>query len=788
MLAALDLKLFRDLAKIKGQIIAVSLVMACGIAMMITTRGLILSVESTRNAYYSSRRFADLFCELKRAPNALRPRLTEIPGVAAIETRVTGRITLDLPGLAEPADGMMLSLPEDRAQQLNLLFVRIGRLPEIGSHNEVVVGEAFAQAHGFKPGDDIDVTIRGARERLHIVGIALSPEFVFEARAGETFPDNRRFGVFWMNERELATAFDLQGGFNSVLVDLAPGQDPAPIRAELDRILDDYGGRITYGHREHASAVRLDDELQILHSLSFAFPTVFLSIAAFMSSAVLTRLIRLQREQIAQLKALGYSAIQIGAHFMKYALVIVVAAVLVGGTAGLMLGQGFVKVYQQFFRFPALEFRPDWPIIGVAFLVSAAAAFVGVFGAVRQAVRLPPAEAMRPEPPASFNPSIIERLGLFRFASPTFRMALRNLHRRPWQAIFTTFGLALATAIPIVPGAMREGIDYILSFQWSLVARQDATVSLIEPSSSGTLNDLMHLPGVMSAEPFRSVPARLRFGHHSRRLSVTGLTRNATLNRLLDVNAQPVALPLDGLLMSAKLAEVLDAKPGDKVIIEVQEGRRPVIEATIQGTVADYAGIAAYMEIGALQRILREGGTMSGAHLAVDAAQWPQFLEKVEESPRIASLGITAAVQKTFQKTTGEMIGKIQWLYFIFATIVAFGVVYNSARISLSERSRDLATLRVVGFTRREVAGVMISELLLLTVLAIPVGLWIGKQLATGIVTAVSTETVRLPLVISSGSYGTAVLIVLIASAISFAVVSRRIHHLDLLGVLKARE
>jgi putative ABC transport system permease protein len=788
MLSALDLKLFRDLGKIKGQIIAVSLVMACGIAMMITTRGLILSLESTRDAYYTDRRFADLFCELKRAPNAVRARLTEIPGVAAVETRVSGRVTLDLPGMAEPADGMILSIPEDRPQQLNLLFVRQGRTPALGSHNEVVVGEAFAQAHGFQLGNSIDVTIRGARERLKIVGIALSPEFVFEARAGETFPDNRRFGVFWMNERELATAFDLKGGFNSVLVDLAPGQAAAPVQAELDRILNPYGGRISYGHREHASAVRLDDELAVLKNLSVAFPTVFLSIAAFMSSAVLTRLIRLQREQIAQLKALGYSSLQIGAHYMKFALVIVVAAVTTGGIAGIFLGKNFVAIYQQFFRFPHFMFRPDWEKIGVAFLVSAGAAFVGVFGAVRQAVRLPPAEAMRPEAPAKYTRSLLERLGVYKFASSTFRMALRNLHRRPWQAVFTMFGLALATAIPIVPGAMREGIDYILTFQWSMVARQDATVSLIEPGSASALNDLLHLPGVMTAQPFRSVPARLRFAHHSRRLSVTGLPRGTSLNRLLDAKGEAVELPREGLMISAKLAEVLGARPGDRVTIEIQEGRRPVVDAVIHGTVADYAGVAAYMEIDALRRLLREGGTISGAHLAVDAGRWTEFLNKVEESPRIAALGITGAVRRTFQKTTGDMIGKIQWLYFIFATIVAFGVVYNSARISLSERSRDLATLRVVGFTKREVAGVMISELVVLTLAAVPVGLWIGKQLATAIVTSVSTETVRLPLVISSISYGTAVLIVLLASAVSFAVVTRRIHNLDLLGVLKARD
>lgn len=788
MLAALDLKLFRDLGKIRGQIIAVSLVMACGIAMMITTRGLIRSLETTRSAYYTEKRFADLFCELKRAPNSLRNRLAEIPGVAAVDTRVSGRITLDLPGLSEPADGMMLSLPDDRPQQLNLLYVRHGRLPELGSHNEVVVGEAFAVAHGFRPGNVIDVTIRGARERLKIVGIALSPEFVFEARGGETFPDNRRFGVFWMNERELAVAFDMQGGFNNVIVDLAPGQSAPPVLAELDRILDDYGGRVAYGHRDHASALRLDDELAILKNLSVAFPTVFLSIAAFMSSAVLTRLIRLQREQIAQLKALGYSSFQIGAHYVKFAMVMVAAAVAIGVTAGLFLGSGFVEVYKQFFRFPALRFQPDWPMIGVAAIVSAGAAFIGVFGSVRQAVRLPPAEAMRPEAPAKYSVSLFERIGLHRFASPTFRMALRNLQRRPWQAFFTTFGLALATGIPIVPGAMREGIDYILTFQWSLVARQDATVSLIEPGSASALNDLRNLPGVMNAEPFRSSPARLRFGHHSRRLGITGLPRSATLNRLLNASEQTVDLPPNGLLLSSKLAEVLGAKPGDTVRIEIQEGRRPVVDAIIHGTITDYAGIAAYMDIDALRRLLREGGTISGAHLAIDFSKWEEFLHEVEESPRVASLGITAAVQKTFKKTTGDMIGKIQWLYFIFATIVAFGVVYNSARISLSERSRDLATLRVIGFTQREVAGVMISELLLLTILAVPLGLWIGKQLAGAIVTSVSTETVRMPLIITSVSYATAVLIVLIASAISFAVVSRRIHKLDLLGVLKARD
>jgi putative ABC transport system permease protein len=788
MLHPLDLKLVRDLGKMKGQVVAVGVVMACGLAMMIMSRSLILSLESTRDEYYTKYRFADLFCDLKRAPNALRTRLAGLEGVAAVETRVKGKVTLDLPGLSEPADGVIHSIPEDRQQQLHLLFIRSGRLPELGSHNEVVVGEAFAGAHGFKPGDEIDATIYGARQRLNIVGIALSPEYVFESRPGETLPDNRRFGVFWMNERELATAFELDGAFNSVLVDVAPGANPAGVMAALDRELAPYGGLITYKRKDHASATRLDDELRVLRGLSVAFPTVFLSIAAFMSSSVLTRLVRLQREQIAQLKAFGYSSWQVGYHYIKFAIVIVAIATVLGGGAGAWLGDNVVAIYHRFFRFPALAFQLDWPMFGVAFAVSSGAAFLGVMGAVRQAVNLPPAEAMRPEPPAEYKPSLLERIGLAHLVGPSFRMALRNLERRPWQAFFTGLGLALATGIPVVPGTMRDGINYLLTFQWDVAQRQNVTVSLIEPGSASALSDIHSLPGVMKAEAFRSVPARLRFGHQSRRLGVMGLSREAFLNRLLDANAQPVQLPPDGLLVSAKLAEILGAKPGDRLILEVQEGERPVHEVTIEGTITDYAGVAAYMEINALHRLMREGNTISGAHLSVDTSRWNDFLQEVKEAPRIASLNIKEAARASFKKSTGDMIGMITTIYFTFAIIVSFGVVYNSARIALSERSRDLATLRVIGFSHREVAGVLIGELALLTLMALPAGLWIGSQLANGIIRTASTETVRLPLVLTSQTFAMAVLVVLISSTLSFALVSRRLHNLDLLGVLKARD
>lgn len=772
----------------KGQMVAVGLVMACGLAMMIMSRSLILSLETTRSAYYERNRFADVFCDLKRAPNGMRERLAAIPGVAAVETRVVGALRIDLPGLAEPADGTIISIPEGHPARLNTLTLRTGRYPEPDKANEVIIGEAFAKAHGFQPGDWIDVTLRGARERLMIVGIALSPEFVFEARPGEALPDNKRFGVFWMNERELATANDLDGAFNNVIVDVAPGADNAAVMAEIDRLLEPYGGLIAYDRRDHASAKQLDDEIAMLNGMAIAFPIVFLSIATFMTSAVLARVIRLQREQIAQLKAFGYSSGQVGTHYLKFALVIVTVGLLAGGIAGTWLGANIVTMYHKFFQFPSLTFHPDFQAIGVAFFVSSAASLLGVFGAVRQAMRLPPAEAMRPEPPADFKPSLLGRLGVTNLAGPSMRMALRNIERRPWQAAFTVLGLALAVGIPIVPGAMRDGIVFLLDFQWTLAQRQDVTVTLIEPGSAAAFNDIRHFPGVIHAEEFRSVPVRLRFGHRSHRLAVTGVPPATLLNRALDEHGNPLAVPPEGLLISAKLAEMLEAGPGDSLRMEVQEGRRPSREVPIHGLVTDYAGLSAYMDIDSLRRLMQEGSTVSGAHLSIDADKWQEFLAKVKEAPRIANLGITSALQQSFRKTTAESITLIQGIYFSFSVIVAFGVVYNSARIALSERSRDLATLRVVGFSIREVAGVMIGELVVLTAVAIPLGLWIGGHLSNFIVQAASTETIRLPLILTHETYATAILIVLLSAGVSFYVVSRRIRKLDLLGVLKASE
>jgi len=788
MLTSLDLKLFRDLGRMKGQIVAVSLVMACGLAMMIMTRSILLTLESTRDAYYQRYRLADVFASLKRAPKSLADRIAEIPGVAAVEARVVVDATLDLADMTEPATAHLVSLPEGRTQTLNQVFIRQGRLPLADERRQAVVSESFALANKLQIGDSLVAVINGHRDTIIICGIGLSPEFVFEARPGQTLPDNKRYGVFWMNYQAIAVPYNLDGAFNDLCVDIAPGAQAEPVMAEMDRLLLEYGAQGSYTRQEHNSARRLDDELRVVRALSVAYPVVFLSVAAFMVNAVLARLVRLQREQIAQLKALGYSSWQVGRHYLNYALVIVVLGTLAGGVVGRWMGGGLLSIYDLFFRFPALIFRMDYSAVGVALLVSTVAALLGVITVVWMAVKLPPAEAMRPEPPADFKPSVLERMGLTRGSGPALRMALRNIERRPVQALLTVFGLALATGLMVLPGSMADSIDYLLTYQWNDVQRQDVVVFLAEPGSAEALHDLEQLPSVQRAEPVRAVQARIHYGHHSRKLAVTGMPRSADLNRLLDAQRRRIVLPEEGIVMSAQLGKILEARIGDVVQVEALEGRRATVGVPISGFIEDFSGVNAFMDIQALHRLMLEGDTVSGAYLTVDQARWADFMRELKATPRVAVTLVKNDMLESFRSTTGQSIGILRKLYLVLAIVVAFGVVYNSARIALSERSRDLATLRVIGFTQREVAGVLLGELLLLIGTALPVGLLFGRGLATLIITKVSTETVRLPLVISLHTYTLAVLVVAAASCASFIVVARMLRKLDMVGVLKARD
>jgi putative ABC transport system permease protein len=786
---ALDKKLLRDLWQLKGPAVVIGLVIACGVATFVMSLCTQSSLSHTLDSYYERYRFAQVFAHLKRAPDALASRIAEIPGVAQVQTRVVEDVMLDVPGLAEPALGRLISVPERSGPELNDRYLRAGRRIEAGREGEVLVSEGFALAHRLEPGSDVAAVINGRKRHLRVVGVALSPEFIYLIREGDILPDDRRYGVFWMGQTDLAAAFDMKGAFNDLSLTLAPGSSVPEVIARLDRLLERYGGLGAFGRADQSSHKFVANELNELRGMALFVPTIFLSVAAFLLNVVVARLVGTQREQIAALKAFGYSRAEVGWHYLKLVLLIVSAGVLLGTAVGVQLGRGLAVMYMRFFHFPLLEFRLDGGVVVSALLASGGAAVGGTLGAVYRAVRLPPAEAMRPEPPASYRPTLIERAGLAPLLSPAARMILRHLERQWVRTLLSVTGIAMAVAVLVLGNFMVDALDHVMETQFAVAQRQDVTVALAEPTPARALDDLLHLPGVTACEPFRALPARLRSEHRSRRLGVTALRPDGRLYRLVDIDRHPVPLPPDGLVMSSKLAEILTVRVGDRVTVEVLEGRRPVREVPVTGLVSDFTGVAAYMDIRAANRLMSEGDEVSGAYLAADPGQIGTLYSTLKNTPRVPSVTVKGAALESFRSTVAENLLRMRMFNVIFAVIIAFGVVYNNARVALAERSRELATLRVIGFTRAEISLILLGELAVLTAVAIPAGLVLGRGLAWFLIThAYDTEMFRIPLVISRFTFAFAAAVTTAAAVASGLLVRRGLDRLDLVAVLKSKE
>ncbi|HSK70401.1 MAG TPA: FtsX-like permease family protein [Pyrinomonadaceae bacterium] len=785
---ALNKKLFRDFLHLRGQIIATALVVACGVASFISMRSTYDSLLVTQQNYYSAYRFADVFAHLKRAPESIRPQIEKIPGVAAVQTRVVSGVTLNLPTITEPAQGKIVSIPENQAPTLNDLHFLRGRYIKADSSEEVIVSGAFADANGFDPGDQIEAVINGRWRKLTIVGVALSPEYIYEIRAGDIFPDNKRFGILWMSRKAVAAAFDMSGAFNDVSLTLAPGASERRVIENLDRILEAYGGTGAYGRADQQSHRFISNEFSQLEVQGTFLPAIFLGVTAFLLHLVLSRLVNTQREQIGLLKAFGYTNFDIGWHFLQFAFAAVSGGVILGILLGMYLGSAMTNLYGEYFHFPVLQYEPGWLVIFLSFFISFGAAALGAISAARKAVALPPAEAMRPEPPAQFRAGFLEEIGLQKFLSPTHRIILRNLSRQPVKAVLSIFGIALAAALLFTGFYFFDAINKIIEIQFNRVIRDDVDVVFYQPRPGRTRYNLANLPGVIDAEVFRAVPARLRFEHRTRRVGLMGAESRSDLRRIVDKDGRVFRLPAEGVVLTKTLADALEIQIGDVLTVEVLEGARPVREIKVVGTIDELMGMNAYMEIHALNRLLNEDDVISGAYLSVDSAMQDKLYSRLKQMPSVAGVGLPGVTLDSFNETFGRTIGTFTFILVSFASVIVLGVVYNGARISLSERGRELASLRVLGFTQREIAVILLGEQAVLTLLAIPFGYLFGFILCVLTNNMVDTEIMRLPLVFSRRTFVVTFIVTVLAAIFSAALVVWRIRNLDLIEVLKTRE
>ena len=785
---ALDKKLWRELWAMRMQALAIALVIVSGVSIFIMSLSTLDSLFETRENYYRNNHFAHVFSSLKRAPLSLLEVIEAMPAVDKVETRVVAYVNLDVAGFADPVSGHLLSLPDNSRGLLNQIYLRKGRLPEPGRDNEVLLSEEFAVAHGLQAGDTLNATINGRRKTLTVVGQALSPEYIYQIAPGAMFPDYQRYGVLWMARKPLASAYDMDGAFNDVTLTLARGGHEQDSIDRLDELLKPYGGIGAYARKDQLSNRFLSEELKQQKTIATVFPVIFFGVAAFLLNVVISRLISLEREQIAGLKAFGYSDFAVGLHYTKLVLMIVSLGVLGGIGAGIWMGKGMSHIYMEFYSLPFMVYTLKPQVIISAAVISIAVAILGTLYAVRSAARLPPAQAMRPEPPALYHATLVERLGLQRWFSQPTRMILRHIERRPVKSLLTTLGISMACAIMMIGGFQEGAIDHMVEVQYSLSQREDLIANYTEPTSLRSLYSLRSLQGVEHVEGFRNVPAKLQFEHRSYRTSVQGIQPDGKLKRLLDTKLNRIDLPADGVILTDYLAELLHIKTGDMLTIEVLEGHRPTVQVPVVGTAKEYLGVNAYMQRAALNRLLKEGAAISGALLKVDEHYQREIYAELKDMPRIAGVVEQRSAITAFYDTMAETILFFTFITTLLGASISFGVVYNSMRIALSERNRELASLRVLGFERSEVAYILLGELGLLTLLAIPLGLLIGYGLCAYLAFRFDSDLYRIPLVLGMKVYAFAAMVVIVSAIISAIMIWRNLAHLDMVAVLKSKE
>lgn len=786
---ALYMKMWRDLWYFRAQAFAIAMVVAGGVATLVMSLATLDALNSMRSGFYHQQNFADLFVRVSRAPERLIQRISQIEGVSRAESRVVAPVKLEVEDFREPITGLLLSAEANAGDwQLNRLVLMAGRMPSANGHHEVVITEAFADARGLGPGDSIKAIINGRLQSLMITGVVLSPEYVYQIRPGSFFPDFGRFAVLWMNRRQLEAAYDMDGAFNELSIKLNSGVHPQRVKDELDRMLSPYGGLGAYGRDEQISDRYLSEEIRSLKVMGAIFPAVFLAVAVFLLNVSLSRMMNTQREQIALLKAFGYGNRVIVLHFMGLVMAIIVLGSMMGFAGGHFLGFQLTRLYMDFYRFPELLYRFDLSYLLLGSGLSALVAVLGTIKAVDRAVKIPPAEAMRPESPPLYKPSFMERMGLHKHLEVLPRIVVRNMERKGLKTLVAIAGVALAVAIMMVGNFQGDALDHMIDVQFVKARKYDLRVDFVEQEGPDARFELLHLPGVREVEAYRDVPVELVNGVYRERIALTGLDPDSRLIHVLDKDLQKVEIPPKGLLMSRYLARQMQLGEGDVVQVKVLDGRRQTLSLPLVRIVDEFLGVASYMQLDSLNKALLDGDRISGVYLAVDGGEKDRVNELLRDRPQVAGvIGRKDAIDN-FYKSMAEVMLTFTFFNALMANIIAFGVIYNAARISLSERGRELASMRVLGFRQSEVARVLLGELLLITLLAIPPGFAIGYGLCAWITANMQNDLYRIPLVLQADTYANAAVGVFIATLLSAWLVSRKLAHLDLVAVLKTRE
>ncbi len=792
-MSVLDRKLRRDLIGSAAMLLAVVGIMAVGIACYVSMGASYNNLRSAKRRYYAQCRMADFWIELKKVPVSELGPLRDLPGVVGIRPRIAFYTTVDVPGVLKPLNGLVLSLPDRRTRVINDIVLRRGTYFTGHRDNEVIVGEAFARRHGLRPGRWVRLILNNQLQDLYIVGTAISSEFVYLLQPGALAPDPEQFGVFYVKHSYAEEVFDFNGAANQVIGLLAPElrTRPRALLNSAERLLAPYGVFTSYGLEDQPSNRFLTQEIAGLKVFAYLLPAIFLAVAALVLNVLMRRVAEQQRTTIGTLKALGYSDVQVFLHFLKLAAVVSVFGTLAGCALGYWMAGGMTRMYRKFYEFPRLDNRFYPELIAVAALLSLLCAVAGSFHGVRAVLKLQPAQAMRPKPPRKGGAVLLERAAWFwRRLDSGWRMALRSLFRNRMRTAAGVFATAMGSAVLVSGLMMADATRFLVDFQFKWVLRSDYDLSFEEDRDASALDEAARLPGVDRAEPILTVPCTFVHGPYRRKGAITGIAPGATLTVPRNRRADPIPIPSTGVVLARKLAEVLHLREGDRLRIEPIKGlRRPRYVPVVR--IADsYLGMQVYADIRYLSRLVGESLAVSGVQLAADAdpRETAALYRHLKQLPSLQAVSARRAMVENLEKILVDNMGVFIRSLLFFSGTMFLGSIINSSLVSLAERQREVATLRVLGYSPWQVGMLLFRENMVVTMLGTVIGMPFGYLLAVITSMAYNTELFRFPVIAEPDTWVWAFLLAIVFGSVAQVFVQWRVHRMDWLEALQVKE
>jgi len=784
-------KMLRDIRENKGAYLACTAIIVIGLLVFTAFSLAMDNLQVSQATFYREHHFADGFVTVQSMPYNRVDELRKLPGIDTVQGRLVQDVRVLFPGRTESTYLRLVTLDLDQSPLLNGAELLQGEsLPE--DRTAIWVDNNFFAANELNLGQELEVIIGGAKRELAVAGTARSPEFVYAMRtAAEIYPNPELFGIAFI-------AYDVMealGGEGRVVNDLVftlqPGADFETVEEDLKAVLQPYGPVSIVPRSEQLSHMMLTQELMGLEGVATTMPVMFLAVSAVILYITLRRMIERQRGQIGTLKALGYTRWEIMTHYLSYALLIGGAGGIAGGILGVLLSFYFTDMYGQFFNMPELYGRISWSYFAGGLALALGFAAVAGYQGCRSVLRLEPAEAMRPPAPLGGGRVWLERVKLFwQVLTAQGKIAVRNLIRRPAHTAFLFFGITFTFSLLGLPWAFMDITQSMIIDQYEKVQTYDVKMVLAQPQNRQAVErELVRYPGVRQVETIAEVPVTLTHAWHRKETALIGLPAGSNMYHILDKNGREIELPPDGIILSERLAELLEAGIGTELQLKSPLGRDAEAEkrVIVAGVAPQYLGLSGYMEIGALQTLLGQGDIGTSVLIGVEPESVDRLLSDYREAPHVAGLESSNTLLDQFGEMMGMMYGSMTFLL-VVGVVTGFAIIYNSSLVTLSEQSRDLATLLVLGMTPAEVLSVITFEQWFIGFWAMLAGIPLTRLLFIGMGQAYNTDVYTMPTEIGNLTFVIAFLFTTGAIWFAQAMAARKLRTVELTDVLRARE